>query len=245
MAKGKIYVVKHVEDEGPGLIGEYFGRSDWDCIVLELCRGDALPQDLDEAAAAVILGGPMNVYEEQAYPFLAAENEFIRQVLREAIPFLGICLGAQLLAKACGSRVRKAKAKEIGWFEVQLTRQGREDPLYDGLGPGLTVFQWHEDTFSVPGEGILLATGSACRTQAIRVGNAYGLQFHVEVTPDMVEEWSQKERGAIDREEVLRKGKELNGTFRVQSERFCRNFEKIIKSRIENKERLLLPTNQP
>ena len=132
---GRIYCVKHVEDEGPGLIGEFFRDLGVEVAELNLHRGDRLPESLESTAGVVVLGGPMNVYEEEAYPFLKEEDLFIRRVLREEVPFLGICLGGQLLAKACGGAVTKSPYKEIGWYEVELTREGRRDSLFRGLPP--------------------------------------------------------------------------------------------------------------
>jgi len=117
----KVCVVKHVEDEGPGLIGDYFARLGWDLAVIEVFRGDPLPESFDSVAGVVVLGGPMNVYEEEAYPFLRLEEQFIKKVLAEEVPFLGVCLGGQLLAKACGATVTRSPHEEKGWFEVQMT----------------------------------------------------------------------------------------------------------------------------
>ncbi len=148
----------------------------------------------------------MNVYEEEAYPFLKKEDVFIKEVLREEIPFLGICLGAQLLAKACGARVMKAAQKEVGWYTVDLTKQARQDRLFRRVESPLTVFQWHEDTFDIPDGGVLLGTSALVRNQAFRMGScAYGLQFHVEVSLDMVEKWMKDEK-SVDTENILRQG---------------------------------------
>lgn len=187
----KIVVVKHAENEGPGTIGTFFEDHGWPVEVIELGKGEVLPNEFDGIAAVIMLGGPMNVYEEDTYPFLKDEDLFITRLLIEEIPFLGICLGAQLLAKTCNARVEKAPAREIGWFDVELSGEGRKDPLFKGLSRKITVFQWHEDTFAIPNKGVLLAHGAVCAHQAFRVGdNAYGFQFHIEVTEDMVREWS-------------------------------------------------------
>ena len=228
--KGEIYVVKHVEDEGPGLLGEYFRALGWQVRTIEAYRGDTPPENLESVAALVILGGPMNVYEEEAYPFLRFEDRLIRQVLRQRIPFLGICLGAQLLAKACGAAVTKSPHKEIGWFEVELTEAGGRDSLFHGLPETFAVFQWHEDTFAMPQGASLLATSELCRNQAFRMGDsAYGLQFHVEVTPEMIGAWAKSlgpiEDGPIDGEAAG----PLQG-FEARATRVFENFRRLMES---------------
>ena len=145
---------------------------------------------LEAAAGLVILGGPMNVDEVEAYPFLLPELDWIREAVDRELPTLGICLGAQLLAKALGKRVYRNRVKEIGWYEVELLPAARDDRLFGGRGPVETVFQWHGDTFDLPDGAIHIARGPSCSHQAFRCGrSAYGVQFHVEMTPRLVDEW--------------------------------------------------------
>lgn len=231
----EIYVVKHTEDEGPGLLGAYFRGLGWKVRTIELHRGDGLPEDLESAWGVVMLGGPMNVYEEGPYPFLRLEDGFIKQVLGKGVPFLGICLGAQLLAKACRALVTKSPQKEIGWSEVRLTEEGAKDGLFQGLPEAFTVFQWHEDTFAIPESASLLATSESCRNQAFRVGDsAYGLQFHVEVTPEMIEDWAKNEP-------ALKAGSGSGHSYRppagfeAQAARLFENFRRLMESRPEGK----------
>jgi GMP synthase (glutamine-hydrolysing) len=185
-----ILVIKHAEQEGPGLIESIFGSNGWVLRTVELSQGEKLPFYLGETGALLVLGGPMNVYEEEQYPFLKEEESLIRKALIHGTPVLGICLGAQLLAKTCGARVKKAPQKEVGWYKVKITREGKRDSLFDAVSDNITVFQWHEDTFDIPQGAVLLAEGDDCRNQAFLVGkNAYGLQFHIEATREMVEDW--------------------------------------------------------
>jgi GMP synthase-like glutamine amidotransferase len=233
---GKVYIITHAEAEGPGLMGGFFEHLGWEEAVLCLWRGDELPRDPDSAAGVVMLGGPMNVYQEKEYPFLKEEDLFIRQMLREKVPFLGICLGAQLLAKAAGAAVTRSPEKERGWYDVQLTREGRQDDLFRGLGPTLSVFQWHDDTFAVPDGGILLATGRPCRNQAFKVGNcAYGLQFHIEVTADMIKAWSEEEGAASHAGRIEAEGAARRGRFEKQTQRLGENFSAAMESRMRTK----------
>jgi GMP synthase-like glutamine amidotransferase len=180
-----IVIIKHISIEGPGIISEFFKNIPWEIKTFELDRENRLPEDLCGINAIISLGGPMSVYEEEKYPFLKVEDKFLRKAIKEEIPILGICLGAQLLAKACGAKVKKAKHEEVSWYKVSLIEDGKKDLLFKGLSNELDVFEWHKDTFEIPNNGTLLASSHHCRNQAFRFGmNAYGFQFHIEVTPD-------------------------------------------------------------
>ncbi|MBN1794063.1 MAG: type 1 glutamine amidotransferase [Candidatus Omnitrophica bacterium] len=185
-----ILIIQHIAIEAPGLIKTFFEREGMPTTVSHVAQRDVLPEGLKGITAIIILGGPMNVYEEEAYPFLKEEDRFIRKALQAHIPILGICLGAQLLAKACGAVVRRGVAHEMGWHVARLTDAGARDPLFARCLKEFTVFQWHEDRFDIPADGVLLAESEKCAHQAFRVnGNAYGIQFHIEVTPEMVTSW--------------------------------------------------------
>ncbi|MFQ5848595.1 MAG: type 1 glutamine amidotransferase [Candidatus Methylomirabilales bacterium] len=184
-----IVVIKHVDCEGLGIWEDFCRQKGVGVEVVSLHRGDPLPSPL-EFQGVISLGGPMNVYEEDAYPFLKTEDQFIRQVLAEGVPFLGICLGGQLLAKAAGGLVILNAAQEIGWHRVTLNEMGERDHLLAGLPESFTVFQWHTDTFRPPIQAVPLASSTLCEDQAFRLrGIAYALQFHLEVTPNMIGQW--------------------------------------------------------
>lgn len=186
-----LLIVKHVDIEGPGLIEECLRQERIPYQVLTLESGSHLPK-LDNLTHIVFLGGPMNVYEEDRYSFLKEEDLFIKEAIQRGKSLLGICLGAQLIAKALGAKVFKAPVKEIGWYDVSLTRIGSIDPFFSHLPKTFSVFQWHEDTFEIPHSAILMATSSLVPYQAFRYGdNAYGLQFHLEVTQEMIREWME------------------------------------------------------
>lgn len=189
----------HVDSEGPGTLGEFLDRNGVDVTTLHLNRGDRLPADPRECDIIVSLGGPMNVYEDEKHPFLKKESLFLRRAVDSEVPLLGICLGAQLIARACGAKVTRAPFGEVGWGEVSLSAEATEDPLLKGLPARLPVLQWHEDTFDIPSGGSLLASSAKCPHQAFRVARAWGLQFHVEVTAEMLSQWfsSSEERDAI------------------------------------------------
>lgn len=159
---------------------------------VHLYDGEPFPA-LDDVRAVVVLGGPMNVHQEAKYPFLGEEGRFIRETVDRGIPYLGVCLGAQLLAKALGARVYANPVKEIGYYSIALTEAGRSDALLAGLPSPFATFQWHGDTFDLPAGTELLATSPTCPHQAFRYGTrAYALQFHLEAGPEMVADWSRR-----------------------------------------------------
>jgi GMP synthase-like glutamine amidotransferase len=228
----KILIIKHVDIEGPGTIEEFLVDSGWNVSQINLGSGEMLPASPEGMDAVICMGGPMNAYEEEKYPFLKNEDAFIKQVIAFRIPFLGLCLGAQLLAKAAGAKVMKAPAKEIGWYQVSLTKDGKKDRLFRSAPSNFMVFQWHEDTFELPENGVLLARSDRCENQAFRIGkNAYGLQFHIEVTPPMIESWltegniqKNDSRAMLD-EAYLRKE-----SYSSQANSIYMDFADIIKS---------------
>ncbi len=186
-----VLIIKHIDIEGPGLIEYCLMQEKIPYQILNLEMGAPVPK-IDDLSHLIILGGPMNVYEEERYPFLREEDLFIKEAIQRGKAILGICLGAQLIAKALGAKVFKAPVKEIGWYDVSLTKIGSQDPLFSGLPRTFPVFQWHEDTFEIPNRGKLIATSSPISHQAFRYGErVYGLQFHLEVTQEMIQEWME------------------------------------------------------
>ncbi len=232
MAK-EILVFRHIGIEGPGSIGDFFKNTTWGLKTLDLEKGEFLPATLGNIGAVISLGGPMNVYEDDKYPFLKDEVIFLQQAVKKEIPVLGICLGAQLLARACGAKVSKAPVSEIGWHKISLTGEGREDYLFTALPDEFDVFQWHEDTFDIPENGVRLAGSNSCPNQAFRFGrNAYGLQFHAEVNPEMVESWIEEYApdGAPGPDMIIESYKRKQ-TLEKYASILCLNFARIIAAR--------------
>jgi len=186
----RVVVFQHLACEHPGIWREFLRQDGADVRTVELDAGDAIPS-LDESDALLVFGGPMNVDEHHRFPWLAPETAAIRDAALGGLPVFGVCLGAQLLARALGARVTKNPEPEVGLLPVQLTNAGASDRLFAGWPRQAPVVQWHSDTFALPAGATLLATSPACRHQAFRYGSrAYGLQFHPEVTADMVAEWA-------------------------------------------------------
>lgn len=185
-----ILVLKHVACEGPDRLATFAAARGVELEVIDLENHQPLPSFPFEHEAMVVLGGAMNVYEEDQYWFLQPETALIRDVAFAGKPYLGLCLGGQLLAKAIGGRVTRNAVKEIGNYSVSLNPDGKVDPLFAGFPETFPVFQWHGDTFSDIAAGTRLASSPLCADQAFRFGDkAYGLQFHVEVSLPSAHEW--------------------------------------------------------
>jgi GMP synthase (glutamine-hydrolysing) len=171
-----------------GTLGEILQERGIACETLNVEK-ERVPAP-DGYDAIVSLGGPQHVYEADNYPYFAAEKELIRAALAQDIPFLGICLGGQLLADTLGSPVKQHSITEIGFFDVPLTAAGMQDPLFTGLPGYQTVFHWHEDIFDLPRDSTLLASSETTTNQAFRYGRrAYGLQYHIELNSDLFDLW--------------------------------------------------------
>ena len=185
-----VVILRHVAHESAGTLENALAKADVEFRYLDCFDEFPCSFDCKNIWGLVVLGGTMNVDEVQKYPFLGDEIQWIRQTVEAGIPLLGICLGSQLLAKAFGARVYPGPIKEIGWYPLELTVAAAEDRLFAGCGPNLTVFQWHGDTFDLPQGSVHLAQSPFCRNQAFRIGPwAYGLQFHIEMTAGMIEDW--------------------------------------------------------
>lgn len=162
--------------------------------------------------ALVILGGPMNLDQSDEYRHLKHEIELIQGALKQDIPILGICLGAQLIAAALGAAIRRNPVKEIGWYDLCLTEAGKKDPLLAPLQDCKKIFQWHGDTFDIPDGAVHLAKTKDCPHQAFRYGDkVYAFQFHPEVDEAMIYRWLKVPRhveelaalrGLIDPEQI-------------------------------------------
>ncbi|MFC3230678.1 type 1 glutamine amidotransferase [Marinibaculum pumilum] len=189
----RFLVLQHHPVEHPGMLRDFWRAAGiaWDAV--ELDAGEPLPADTARYAAIVSMGGPMDVWEEEAHPWIAAEKALLRRWVGEQDrPFLGICLGHQMLAAALGGHVGPMPPGEVGLDRVRLTEAGRADPLLAAQPAEMAVFQWHTaGVHALPAGAVALAESGPCPVQAFRFGRAaWGLQFHVEVTADTVGEWA-------------------------------------------------------
>ena len=186
----KVLVFQHVPYEPLGLLDPMLRQHKHRIRYVNFGRDDATIPALDNYAALIVLGGPMNIGQESEYPHLELEKQAILQAMEQEMPILGICLGAQLIASALGAKVYPAKGVEIGWHPVQTTRQAASDPLARHFADNEKIFQWHGHTFDLPTEATPLISGELCANQGFRVGhNTYGLQFHLEACESVIERW--------------------------------------------------------
>jgi GMP synthase-like glutamine amidotransferase len=214
----RVLVLQHIACEPPGVFEDVLLERAHELVRAELDEGEPLPAGSWDAIVA--MGGPMSVNDEHEHPWLAGEKQAIASHVRAGRPFWGSCLGAQLLAASLGARVYAGPAPEVGVLAVQLTEAGRADPVLGALPPSIDTLQWHGDTFDLPDGGVLLATSPAYPHQAFRVGRAaYAVQFHVEVTEAMGEEWASVPAYAEYADRVLGPGgsDRLLAEFRVSS----------------------------
>ncbi len=187
----KFLVIKHVVVEGLGIFEQFCHHAGIAIDTVELEKGDSFP-NLEGYTALWVMGGPMNVGDEAEFPWLVDEKVLIRKAVQDLhLPYMGICLGAQLLADALGGEVKPMSAPEVGILTVGLTDAGLNHPLTRGLSETLKVLQWHgQEVKRLPSGATLLAFSVHCQVQAYAIGNcAFGLQFHSEITDATVEDW--------------------------------------------------------
>jgi GMP synthase (glutamine-hydrolysing) len=158
--------------------------------------GDA-PRSAAEYDAVMVFGGSMHPDQDEEFGWLGHEEAFLRSVLAKGVPAIGVCLGSQMLARAAGAWVAPAREVEIGWLEVELTPEGRADPVLGTLPARTEALQWHSYTFGIPEHGVELARSPVC-SAAFRVGSAWGIQFHAEATLSMVRTWIEEEPHELD-----------------------------------------------
>ncbi len=195
----EVLAFRHVAFEHLGLIARALAEHGLGYRYVDWFENPEAEAPWRQAAGLIFMGGPMSANDDLG--FLRRELEVIRQAAEEGKPVLGVCLGAQLIARAAGARVYRNPVKEIGWLPVHWREAARRDPLLAGLERPEVVFHWHGETFDLPAGAEWLAYTEACAHQAFRLGgNVWGFQFHLEVTPEMIAEWC----AAADNQEDLR-----------------------------------------
>jgi GMP synthase-like glutamine amidotransferase len=181
-----------------GMVGERMAARGAELVVVEPHKGGTLPASSHGFAGVLVLGGVMSANDDAIYPAFAPMRQLLREFHTEDKALLGICLGAQILARCFGREVRRHKALEIGYVPLAITEKGKQDPLLAGLPDKQWIMEYHEDTFDLPTEAVQLMKGEACANQAFRVGRAtYGFQCHFEATPEVIETWIETSRQGL------------------------------------------------
>src|SRR5579864_3428496 len=189
MGPGTALAIRHVPFEDLGGFASLLRERGFAVAYRDAGLDDLGARDLVDADLLIVLGGPIGVYETRDYPFLKGEIAVVERRLKAGRPVLGLCLGAQIMAKALGARVYKGKRKELGWSPLELTEAGRKSALAE-LGPRTAVLHWHGDTFDLPKGAELLASTRLYANQAFAWRrHALGLQFHIETTVHGLERW--------------------------------------------------------
>jgi len=183
----RISVIQHAANEGPGEIGKWAAERGHPMQICHQYLGQALPE-LDAFDLLVVMGGEMNVYQDRDYPWLKAERALVRTALEKGKPVAGICLGAQLIADALGSRVTQNPVYELGWFPVRFTEGAKK--VFPQTPEAATAMHWHGDTFTLPEGAIRVGESDACSEQGFVIpGKCLGLQFHFEIDPELAREF--------------------------------------------------------
>jgi GMP synthase-like glutamine amidotransferase len=203
----ELLVVQHAEREGPGLLAQAARERGLAVRILRPFAGDHLPDAVRPDQILAVMGGPMGVADlgDPAFPWLAPLVTLLRRALDDGGPVLGFCLGAQLLAHAAGGSAIPLTVgdpprphREVGFGAISFTRSPLEEPLLQDLPASLLVLHWHGDRILLPSEATLLASSLACPEQLFRIGSrAYGLQFHIEVTPAALERWIEEDASFV------------------------------------------------
>lgn len=223
----KVLIIKNVAAEGPGTIATYLKTHNIPFSVVDLYRSDSVP-NVDLYSHIVVLGGPMAVYEMHSHPYLKDEALLLEKAIKAGKYVLGVCLGAQMLAHVLGAKVYAGGRKELGWYDVSLTADGMGDPCMVGLSVdgrnSAQVFQWHGDTFDLPRGAVRLASSDIYPNQAFRfTDRVYALQYHIEVTPEIVRKWTASEH-SIDRAAIEGDSDKIYPEYRERASNFYRKF---------------------
>lgn len=195
-----ITILQHGEHEPAGTVEDTLNAESEPFTILRLYEGDTVPAEPPERL--IVLGGQMSVNDEKEFPFLVPEKALVKKAVAHGSTVLGICLGAQMIAAACGKKVY-AGEKELGWRTIT----GCNSPGQRFFPGNFDVFHWHKETFDLPGGARLLATGKTIKNQAFRVKNALGVQFHPEVTKEIIAFWA-KDLDRDERTQILKDSEE-------------------------------------
>ena len=226
----KVIFLQHVHFETPGAIEDYLKKRRLQYKTVRFFEtGWNLPS-LDDFDVVVVMGGPMNIYEYDKFPWLKDEKEFLRGSIDKGKRILGICLGAQLLADVLGAKIFKNKFKEIGWFEVFLTGDGKRSKFFKDFPERFMAFHWHGDTFEIPTGAKRLAESEGAKNQAFEYDNrVVGLQFHLETTPELAGNLLQ-----FSGDDLTGGGKFVNSPDEIKKSPYFSSLNKLLNRFLDN-----------
>jgi GMP synthase-like glutamine amidotransferase len=230
--------IVHQRDAGPGVFGEAIEAHGADLEHWYRAESESPPADVGDYGAVLTFGGAMHVDQEDRHPWLAAEKVLLAELLDSGVPLLGVCLGSQILAQASGAAVGRAPEPEIGWYEVEVTPEGVDDPLLGTLAPRFEAFEWHSYEFDLPPGATPLARSDHC-LQAYRIGaSAWGIQFHAEVSATDAESWiddfprdEEAVRTGLAPESLRAQTRERIGDWNELGRAFCERFLVVAEAR--------------
>jgi len=217
----KVLALTHGPSVGPGVFGAEIAAAGHELEECAVAAGDVPAAGAD---AILVFGGAMHADQEERHPWLLDEHRFLVDALERRTPVFGVCLGAQLLARAAGASVHPAPEPEIGWLPVERTPAAAADPVFAAVPARFEAFQWHHYTYDLPAGAVELARSDSC-TQAFRLGAAVGIQFHAEVTEAQVGSWLMEDPDDVDDAEALRAAtRERIGAWNAFGRSLCRRF---------------------
>lgn len=243
----KVLIFQHVPHEILGTLNPKLKEAGFRIKYTNFGRHPNANPNIDAYEGLIVLGGPMNVGQEHLHPHLTTEMRIIEKALKKDIPVLGICLGSQLIAKTLGANVKPNSEKEIGWYDIKKTKDAKEDPFFSHFQDSEKIFQWHGYTFDIPKNANHLAFSEYCQNQAFRYGDkVYGLQFHMEVTQQLIESWMNVPHNKKELEEL--KGEICPETIKEETKKHIKNlttlsnnaFQEFINLFGKNKKNYLL-----
>jgi len=218
-----VLAVIHGDDCRSGTFGEVALERGHALDEWSLAWGTPSPRPLDAYRAVLVFGGAMHADQDEHHPWLSEETLFLQRILDLGLPTLGVCLGAQLLARAAHAPVMPSPEPEIGWYPVELTAEAAGDPVLGGLPPRFDAFQWHSYTYGLPAGAVELARSQVC-TQAFRLGaRAWGIQFHAEITADQIASWTAQDPGVPPPSMAEETERRLGG-WQALGRRLCADF---------------------
>ena len=195
----RVAIVENMENTYLGTLGRALDRAGAELDWFRPWKDGSLPPGVHAHDALIVLGGEQSAVDDTSYPYLPSLAGAMRRFGDANKPVLGVCLGAQLLARAYGGENLVGVAPEFAWTSLDVTPEGAVDPLFSGVGAQFESFQWHRDTFSLPDGAVRLVSGAAVRNQCFRIGRAaYGAQFHFEASIEVVEAWLVEFRDVIE-----------------------------------------------